>query len=130
DGIIHEVPIIPTYIKVTVDKVLPAHKTVKLPVLGEDESVTMLGQAIGSFFQWPRCRISCMKEVTPTSKNKDQQMKTTMPTTSVTALEIDLVAENTTSTPIPQQKDALPNAQKAVKKAFAQVAIKRAPNQK
>nr|GEV91998.1 hypothetical protein [Tanacetum cinerariifolium] len=78
-----------------------------------DESVTLLGQAIGSFFQWPQCRISCMKEITPTSKSKDQQMKTTMPT-SVLALEIDLVAENTTSAPILQQKDALKNAQKAI----------------
>ncbi|GJR29559.1 hypothetical protein Tco_1105791 [Tanacetum coccineum] len=51
DGIIHGVPIIPTYMKVTVDKVLPAYKTVKLPVPGGDESVTLLGQAIGSFFQ-------------------------------------------------------------------------------
>ncbi|GJW55621.1 ulp1 protease family, C-terminal catalytic domain-containing protein [Tanacetum coccineum] len=32
DGIIHGVPIIPTYMKVTVDKVLPAYKLLKLPV--------------------------------------------------------------------------------------------------
>ncbi|GJU94668.1 hypothetical protein Tco_1319424 [Tanacetum coccineum] len=73
------------------------------------------GQAIGSFFQWPQCRISRMKEITPTSKNKDQQMKTTM-LTSVLTLEIDLVAENTTSVLILQQKDALKNAQKLFKK--------------
>ncbi|GKD39551.1 ulp1 protease family, C-terminal catalytic domain-containing protein [Tanacetum coccineum] len=42
-------------------------------------------------------------------------MKTTMPT-SVLTLEIDLVAENTTSVLILQQKDALKNAQKLFKK--------------
>ncbi|GJV46964.1 hypothetical protein Tco_1437176 [Tanacetum coccineum] len=42
-------------------------------------------------------------------------MKTTIPT-SVLALEIDLVAENTTSASILQQKDALKNAQKLFKK--------------
>ena len=61
DGIIHGAPIIPTYMKVTVDKVLPAYKSVKLPVIGGDKSVTLLGQAIGSFFQWPQYRICRMK---------------------------------------------------------------------
>ena len=39
------------------------------------------------------------------------------------------MAENT-SMPIPQQKEALPNAQKAVQKTVAQVNIKQTPKQK
>ncbi|GJX99380.1 hypothetical protein Tco_0356399, partial [Tanacetum coccineum] len=57
-------------------------------------------------------------------------MKTTTPT-SVLALEIDLVAQNTTSAPILQQKDALKNAQKAVQKADVQNApVQNAPVKK
>nr|GEX66147.1 ulp1 protease family, C-terminal catalytic domain-containing protein [Tanacetum cinerariifolium] len=60
DGTIHRGPLIPYYIKVSIDSYVPAFGDTKLPVVSKvDDTITLLEQSVGSFFQWPRCRISC-----------------------------------------------------------------------
>ena len=59
DGTIHGEPLVPFYMKVSVDTFVPAFGDTKLPILSKaDDTITLLKQSVGSFFQWPRCRIS------------------------------------------------------------------------
>ena len=59
DGTIHGEQLIPYYMKVSIDTFVPAFGDTKLPVLSKaDDTITMLKQSVGSFLQWPRCRIS------------------------------------------------------------------------
>nr|GEY98001.1 ulp1 protease family, C-terminal catalytic domain-containing protein [Tanacetum cinerariifolium] len=76
DGTIHGGPLIPYYMKVLIDSFIPAFGDTKLPVVSKaDDTITLLEQSVGSFFQWPRCRISRTLENTPTSKDKASQSK-------------------------------------------------------
>nr|GEZ49432.1 hypothetical protein [Tanacetum cinerariifolium] len=67
----------------------------KLPVVSKaDDTITLLEQSVGSFFQWSRCRISRTLENTLTSKDKASQSKVT---TLQPTLAIPIpVAEETT----------------------------------
>nr|GFC41062.1 ulp1 protease family, C-terminal catalytic domain-containing protein [Tanacetum cinerariifolium] len=59
DGTIHGGPLIPYYMKVSIDSFVPAFGDTKLPVVSKaDDTITLLEQSVGSFFQWPHCRIS------------------------------------------------------------------------
>ncbi|PWA38281.1 ulp1 protease family, C-terminal catalytic domain-containing protein [Artemisia annua] len=76
DGTIHGGQLIPYYMKVSIDSFIPAFGYTKLPVLSKaDDTITMLRQSVGSFLQWPSCRISRILENTPTSKDKASQRK-------------------------------------------------------
>ncbi|GJT24709.1 hypothetical protein Tco_0894646 [Tanacetum coccineum] len=56
--------------------VYPIGDGTKLPVSSKaDDTITLLEQSVGSFFQWPRCRISRIMENTPTLKDKASQRK-------------------------------------------------------
>ncbi|GJX88920.1 hypothetical protein Tco_0340934, partial [Tanacetum coccineum] len=53
-----------------------SYEGTKLPVSSKaDDTITLLEQSVGSFFQWPRCRISRLMENTSTSKDKASQRK-------------------------------------------------------
>nr|GEU61963.1 ulp1 protease family, C-terminal catalytic domain-containing protein [Tanacetum cinerariifolium] len=94
DGTIHGGPVIPYYMKVSIDSFVPAFIDSKLPVVSKaDDTITLLEQSVGSFFQWPRCRISCTLN-TPTLKDKASQSKaaTLQPTL---ATPIPVVEETT-----------------------------------
>ncbi|GJT27239.1 ulp1 protease family, C-terminal catalytic domain-containing protein [Tanacetum coccineum] len=86
DGTIHGGPLLPYYMKVSIDSFVPAFGGTKLPVPSKaDDTITLLEQSVGSFFQWPRCRISRIVENTPTSKDKASQRKgATLETTLAT----------------------------------------------
>nr|GEV27200.1 ulp1 protease family, C-terminal catalytic domain-containing protein [Tanacetum cinerariifolium] len=59
DGTIYGGPLIPYYIKVSIDSFVPAFGDTKLPVVSKaNDTITLLEQSVWSFFQWPRCRIS------------------------------------------------------------------------
>nr|GEV17368.1 hypothetical protein [Tanacetum cinerariifolium] len=59
DGTIHGGPLIPYYMKVSIDSFVLAFGDTKLPVVSKaDDTITLLEQSVMSFFQWPRCKIS------------------------------------------------------------------------
>nr|GEU64695.1 ulp1 protease family, C-terminal catalytic domain-containing protein [Tanacetum cinerariifolium] len=79
DGIIHGGPLIPYYMKASIDSFVPAFGDTKLPVVSKaDDTITLLEQSVGSFFQWPRCRISRTLENTLTSKDNASHSKAAM----------------------------------------------------
>ncbi|GJT39211.1 putative ribonuclease H-like domain-containing protein [Tanacetum coccineum] len=91
DGTIHGGPLIPYYMKVSVDTFVAAFGDTKLPIfLKADDTITMLKQSVGSFLQWPRCRISPCLENTPTSKDTSQRatLQPTLATSIPVAQEI------------------------------------------
>nr|GEV38208.1 ulp1 protease family, C-terminal catalytic domain-containing protein [Tanacetum cinerariifolium] len=59
DGTIHGEPLIPYYMKVLVDTFVAVFGDTKLPISSKaDDTITMSKQLVGSFLQWPHCRIS------------------------------------------------------------------------
>ena len=59
DQTIHGEPLIPYYMKVSVDTFVPAFGDTRLPIFSKaNDTITLLKQSVWSFFQWPRCRIS------------------------------------------------------------------------
>ncbi|GKF27422.1 hypothetical protein Tco_0083316, partial [Tanacetum coccineum] len=96
DGTIHGGPLMPYYMKVSIDSFVLAFGDTKLPVVSKsDDTITLLEQSVGSFFQWSRCRISRILENTSTTKDKASQSKAaTLQPTLATPIS---VAKETTS---------------------------------
>ncbi|GJS47443.1 ulp1 protease family, C-terminal catalytic domain-containing protein [Tanacetum coccineum] len=104
DGTIHAGPLLPYYMKVSIDSFVPAFGGTKLPVPSKaDDTITLLEQSVGSFFQWPRCEISRIVENTPTSKDKASQIKGA-------TLETTLATLNPENTPTSKDKASLSKA--------------------
>nr|GEZ67715.1 hypothetical protein [Tanacetum cinerariifolium] len=83
DGTIHGEPFIPYYMKVSVDTFVAAFGDTKLPISSKaDDTITMSKQSVGSFLQWPRCRISRILDNTLTLKDTSQRatLQLTLPT--------------------------------------------------
>nr|GEW62919.1 hypothetical protein [Tanacetum cinerariifolium] len=95
DVTIHGGPLIPYYMKVSMDFFVLAFGDTKLLVVSKaDDTINLLEQSVGSFFQRPHCRISRTLENTPTSKDKASQSKAvTLQPTLATPIP---VAEETT----------------------------------
>nr|GEZ55345.1 ulp1 protease family, C-terminal catalytic domain-containing protein [Tanacetum cinerariifolium] len=83
DGTIYGEPLIPYYMKVSVDTFVAAFGDTKLPISSKaNDTITMLKQSVGSFLQWLRCRISRILENTLTSKDTSERatLQPTLPT--------------------------------------------------